>query len=125
MWTVLLWVLCIAYIGVCAWLVLVVLLQEGKQGGMAAMDGGSSAPSALTESLGAGGAQKHLFRTTVWTAGIFFVLAIVLTLVANQKERAGGSLNLEAGDKTAETTPAAETSATPAETSTPASTPAK
>ncbi len=91
---VLLWFLGLIYAGLCVWIVLIVLIQEGKQGGMSAMGGGSQAPGAMTDTFGAGGAQKSLFNWTAWSAAIFLVLALVLTIVGNRRERIGGELNL-------------------------------
>lgn len=95
MTTALLWIFGIAYVAVCGWLVLVVLMQEGKSGGMAGMDTASQTPSALSDTLGAGAANRGLFKMTSWTAGIFMVLAIVLTLLGNRRDREGGSLLLD------------------------------
>lgn len=95
--TALLWFFGLIYFAACAWLVTVVLLQEGKTGGLSNADSISQAPSALSDTFGAGGSQKGLFNVTAWTAGIFFVLALGLTLMGNMKEQAGGNLNLEGG----------------------------
>ena len=94
--TLLLWLIGIAYFLLCLWLVLVVLLQEGKSGGMAGMDN-NQAPGMLTDSLGAGGAQKSLFSMTAWSAAFFFVLAGALTILGNYQQHDQSLLDL--GDR--------------------------
>jgi preprotein translocase subunit SecG len=108
--------LAIIYVGVCVVLVLVVLMQEGKSGGLAGSETASQTPGALSETFGAGGAQKTLFNTTSWLAAVFFILAISLTLLGGKISREGGSLKLE-GDApaaAATTLPATEAPATAA-----------
>jgi preprotein translocase subunit SecG len=117
---VLLWLVGIVYVLACLWLILVVLLQEGKTGGMGGAEAGGQAPGALTETFGAGGAQRGLFKVTSWTAGIFFLLAIFLTILGNKKEEMGGSLNLEEG---VEAVAPGTTSAEPIQLEQPESTP--
>ena len=112
--TVLLWLFGIIYIAACIWMMIIVLLQEGKSGGMGA-EGPAAAPAALTESLGVGAAQKHLFAMTSWTAVTFFVIAIVLTILADRRERAGGTLQLNSSKAAATTAPAAPKSDKPAD----------
>lgn len=112
----------ILYILACVWLIFVILLQEGKSGGMGGAEAGGQAPSALTDSFGAGGAQKGLFNMTSWTAGVFFVLAIVLTILGTWKEQGGGALGDLAPEPAVATTgttteaPAATTTDKPAAT---------
>lgn len=84
------------YVLICLWLIMVVLMQEGKSGGMAGMDSASQAPEVLTGSFGTGGTQRGLFKITSWSAGIFFVLALMLTMIGNSRERMGGRLDLDA-----------------------------
>ncbi len=95
--TFFLWVLGLIYFLSCLWLIIVVLLQEGKSGSMA-NEGMGTAPSALTDSFGAGGAQKNLFRVTAITATIFFILAIALTMLGNKRDYEGGALQLPASE---------------------------
>lgn len=96
MTTLVIWLLGLFYIGTCIWLVLVVLMQEGKSGGMAGMESASQAPGALTDTFGAGGANKTLFKITAWSAGIFFCLAVALTIFGTNLDRRGGHLGLDA-----------------------------
>ena len=88
------------YVVVALWLIMVVLLQEGKSGGMAGMDSASQAPEMLTGAFGSGGTQRGLFRITSWTAAVFFVLAVGLTLLGNTRSQTGGILDLDSGSQT-------------------------
>lgn len=63
----------IVHIGVCAFLILTVLLQAGKGGGMGALGGGGSATV-----FGGRGASTFLSKLTSASAATFMVLAIVL-----------------------------------------------
>ncbi|MCC5876385.1 MAG: preprotein translocase subunit SecG [Candidatus Sumerlaeia bacterium] len=83
------------YVLMCLWLILVVLLQEGKSGGMAGMDNASQAPEMLTGAFGSGGTQRGLFRVTAWSAAIFMGIALTLTYIGNNRERMGGQLLLD------------------------------
>lgn len=83
------------YVIICLWLILVVLLQEGKSGGMAGMDSASQAPEVLTGAFGSGGTQRGLFKITSWSAAIFFVIALALTYIGNNREQMGGRLLLD------------------------------
>ncbi len=98
--TLFIWLFGLLFIFACLWLILVVLMQEGKSGGMAGLDSGQQAPSALTDAFGAGGAQKTLFRVTGWSAGIFFFLAISLTVLGNYRERGVTLLGVEDEEET-------------------------
>ncbi len=73
---------------VCVVMLLAILLQSGKGGGLSSL--GSGAGSALTDSLGASSAEKTLVKATWWAAGIFMVLALVLTLWGAHVQRTGG-----------------------------------
>lgn len=83
------------YVVICLWLIMVVLMQEGKSGGMAGMDNTSQGPEVLTGSFGSGGTQRGLFKITSWSAAIFFVLALSLTMIGNRREQMGGRLDLD------------------------------
>lgn len=118
--------LAIVYVGVCLVLILVVLMQEGKSGGLAGSETAAQAPGALTDTFGAGGAQKTLFNTTAWLAGAFFIIAVALTLLGNKLSNEGAALDLGAGTPAAATTPGATApaagTAAPAGDAAPAST---
>jgi preprotein translocase subunit SecG len=60
----------------CIFLILVVLLQSGKGGDVAAAFGGSGSQTAF----GPRGAQKPLEKATVVAAAIFMVLALIFSL---------------------------------------------
>lgn len=89
-----LWIIGLAYMLCCLWLIIVVLLQEGKSGGLTQADTTAQSPEALTGAFGAGGAQKGLYRTTAVTATIFGVLALTLTIIGSRRDLEGGVLDL-------------------------------
>ncbi len=65
-------------------LMIAVLLQSGKGGGLAASFGGASAGDAL---FGARQAGNLLTKVTWWTAGIFLFIAFVMQMMSS---RVGG-----------------------------------
>ena len=85
----------VAFVLICAFLILLVLIQPGKSGGLASMTTShSEGPAAFTETLGIERTDKAMFR---WTAGLaigFFVLTLTLTFLGNMRDRAQGQLNL-------------------------------
>jgi preprotein translocase subunit SecG len=70
-------VLIILHVVVCTFLILVVLLQSGKGGGLGGTFGGSSSGSVF----GGRGASSFLSKTTALMAGLFMVFSVLLTLV--------------------------------------------
>src|SRR5512134_1727548 len=80
--------LTILHIFVCVFLILVVLLQPGKAGGMGAAFGGASAAV-----FGARGATSFLGKLTAICAIIFMLTSIGLSYLATSKEK---SLRAEA-----------------------------
>ena len=70
----------IVYIILCLGLIFFILIQSGKGGGLSSLGGASEA---LSESLGATGAEKTLTRITTFSAVGFMVLAIVLALMGS------------------------------------------
>jgi len=66
----------VIFVLVCLFLILVVLLQSGKGGDVAAAFGGSGSQTAF----GPRGAQKPLEKATVIAAMIFMFLALVFSL---------------------------------------------
>jgi preprotein translocase subunit SecG len=64
------------YIVVCVFLILVILLQSGKGGDVAAAFGGAGSQTAF----GPRGAQKPLEKATIISAGIFMLLALLFSL---------------------------------------------
>lgn len=74
--------LTIIYIMVCVFLVLVVLLQAGRGGGMGAAMGGSSQTV-----FGGAGASNFLQRLTVVSATLFMLLSAVLAYMSSTGEQ--------------------------------------
>lgn len=94
----------------CLFLVLLVLVQlPKKEAGMGQAFGG-----AATDALLGAGSGNVLTKITRWAAGIFFALAILLTVLGNvQSTRSGGSTlqkNLSK-NQSSSTLPAAPTNA--------------
>jgi preprotein translocase subunit SecG len=68
----------IAHIIVCFFLIIVVLLQSGKSGDIAAAFGGMGSQTAF----GPRGAATALSKATTWSAIIFMVTSITLSIFA-------------------------------------------
>jgi len=73
----------IVHIIVCMFLIIVVLLQSGQSGDIAAAFGGMGSQTAF----GPRGAATALSRATTWSAIIFMVTSITLSVMAS---RGGG-----------------------------------
>ena len=73
----------IVHIAVCAFLMLVVLLQQGKGGGMGAAFGGG----ATQQVFGGRGAGNILTRATAICAGIFMITSVSLAWVSSSGDR--------------------------------------
>jgi preprotein translocase subunit SecG len=73
----------ILHIGVCLFLMLVVLLQQGKGGGMGAAFGGGAAQQVF----GGRGAGNILTRATAVCAGIFMVTSVSLAYLSSAGDR--------------------------------------
>jgi preprotein translocase subunit SecG len=70
----------------CLFLILLVLVQlPKKEAGMGQAFGGGA-----TDALFGAGSGNVLTKTTKWGAGIFFVLAIMLTIMGTMKTSGGG-----------------------------------
>jgi preprotein translocase subunit SecG len=98
----------IVHIVVCFFLIAVVLLQSGKSGDIAAAFGGMGSQTAF----GPRGAATALSRATTWSAIIFMVTSITLSIFAVR--RSGGSSVLQGIKPQTKSQPA--TPATPAPT---------
>jgi preprotein translocase subunit SecG len=72
----------IVHVGVCIFLMLVVLLQQGKGGGMGAAFGGSA-----QQVFGGRGAGNILTRATAICAGIFMLTSVSLAYVSSSGDR--------------------------------------
>lgn len=94
----------IVHISVCLFLIIVVLLQSGKSGDIAAAFGGMGSQTAF----GPRGAATALSRATTWSAIIFMVTSITLSVAAS---RHGNTNSVLQGIKAA---PAKSQPATPA-----------
>jgi len=106
--------LTVVHIGVAFFMILVVLVQGGNQGGVGAAFGGGNSSGVF----GATGATTLLGKLTYGAAAIFMMTSITLTVMQGR----GGDIGLTdrlkdttpATTTPATTTPAAETPATPA-----------
>src|SRR5262245_19268101 len=75
--------LTILYVFVCVFLILVVLLQAGRGGGMVAAFGGSSQTV-----FGGAGAGNFLTRLTVIMAALFMLLSATLAYLSSGSDKA-------------------------------------
>jgi preprotein translocase subunit SecG len=101
----------IVHIIVCLFLIIVVLLQSGKSGDIAAAFGGMGSQTAF----GPRGAATVLSKATTWSAIIFMVTSITLSVYAS---RHSGTNSVLQGVKSA---PAKSAPAKPAAPAAPAS----
>lgn len=85
--------LTIIHIVVCFFLIIVVLLQSGKSGDIAAAFGGQGSQTAF----GPRGAATALSRATTWSAIIFILTSISLSIMA---QRRSGTNSVLQGIKT-------------------------
>ena len=100
------------HIVVCFFLIVVVLLQSGKSGDIAAAFGGQGSQTAF----GPRGAATALSRATTWSAIIFMVTSITLSVVASRKSNTSNSVLQGikgAPAKSAPATPGPQQPATP------------
>jgi preprotein translocase subunit SecG len=86
----------IIHIIVCLFLIAVVLLQSGKSGDLAAAFGGQGSQTAF----GPRGAASVLSRATTWSAIIFMLTSITLSIYAARKT---GPTSVLSGVKTSQT----------------------
>jgi preprotein translocase subunit SecG len=95
------YLLLVLHVIVCVFIVIVVLLQQGKSADLAGAFGGQGSQTAF----GPRGAANLLTRLTTWCAIIFMFTSIGLTIL--MQKRSGGHSVLE-GTKatTTQTTPA-------------------
>jgi preprotein translocase subunit SecG len=71
----------IVHIAVCLFLIIVVLLQSGKSGDIAAAFGGMGSQTAF----GPRGTATILSKATTWSAVIFMVTSITLSVYASRR----------------------------------------
>ena len=78
----------IVHVFVCLFLIIVVLLQSGKSGDIAAAFGGQGSQTAF----GPRGSATVLTKATTWCAIIFMVTSITLSVAASRKSGPGSVL---------------------------------
>lgn len=89
----------IVHVFVCLFLIIVVLLQSGKSGDIAAAFGGQGSQTAF----GPRGAATALSKATTWSAVIFMLTSISLSVLSARKSGAPGSVFQ--GTKSTQTAP--------------------
>ncbi len=87
----------VIHVIVCFFLIAVVLLQSGKSGDLAAAFGGQGSQTAF----GPRGAASVLSRATTWSAVIFMLTSITLSIFAARRT---GPTSVRSGVKTSQTT---------------------
>src|SRR5271165_3535572 len=87
----------IVHVAVCFFLIVVVLLQSGKSGDVAAAFGGAGSQTAF----GPRGAATILSRATTWCAIMFMVCAMALVLHTDRAVGQGGDSILQTLPKSA------------------------
>src|ERR1700745_3365095 len=80
-WHSMIALLTVIHIVVCLFLIIVVLLQSGQSGDIAAAFGGQGSQTAF----GPRGAATALSKATTWSAIIFMVTSITLSVYASRK----------------------------------------
>lgn len=78
----------IVHVFVCLFLIIVVLLQSGKSGDIAAAFGGQGSQTAF----GPRGSATVLTKATTWCAIIFMLTSITLSVAASRKSGPGSVL---------------------------------
>jgi len=86
----------IVHVIVCLFLIAVVLLQSGKSGDLAAAFGGQGSQTAF----GPRGAASALSRATTWSAIIFMITSITLSIYASKRT---GTASVLSGVKPSQT----------------------
>lgn len=103
----------IVHVVVCLFLIIVVLLQSGTSGDIAAAFGGQGSQTAFGPRAGA----TLLTKATAWATAIFIVTSMTLTIYESRRPAGGGSVLEKV--KPAATQPAPEKSPAPAQPATP------
>ncbi|HXZ78368.1 MAG TPA: preprotein translocase subunit SecG [Terriglobales bacterium] len=76
------------HVAVCLFLIVVVLLQSGKSADIAAAFGGMGSQTAF----GPRGAATVLSRATTWSAILFMITSITLSVLASRRSSSGSVL---------------------------------
>jgi len=80
--------LTVIHVLVCAFLIIVVLLQSGRGADVAAAFGGMGSQTAF----GPRGSATVLTRATTWSAILFMVTSITLSVIASRRSTSGSVL---------------------------------
>ncbi len=96
----------VIHVAVCLFLIAVVLLQSGKSGDLAAAFGGQGSQTAF----GPRGAASVLSRATTWSAIIFMITSITLSIYAARRT---GSASVLSGVKPSQTSSQPKAPSTP------------
>jgi preprotein translocase subunit SecG len=112
--------LTIVHVAVAVFLILVVLLQTGKRADLAGAFGGGGSQTAF----GARGAATLLSRLTAWSAGIFMVTSLLLSLMASSGGGGGSVLDTVPPPTPAQSAPGAPAPPAPAPSPAPPQQPA-
>jgi len=104
----------IVHIIVCFFIIIVVLLQSGKSGDIAAAFGGMGSQTAF----GPRGAASALSKATTWSAVLFMVTSITLSIFASK--HTGPKSVLQGMPNQTKSTPAAPSQPAPATPANPA-----
>jgi preprotein translocase subunit SecG len=118
---ILIYVLKGIFVLICIFLVLVILLQSGKGGDVAAAFGGSGSQTAF----GPRGAQKPLEKATIVAAVLFMLLALLFSLPGFNGQSSVVSDEAPVSQATPTPTPAPSPAASVAPAASPAATPAQ
>src|SRR5690349_18427206 len=92
----------VVHVIVCIFLIVVVLLQSGQSGDIAAAFGGMGSQTAF----GPRGAATVLTKATTWCAVIFMLTSIILSISATRKGGSSGSVFPNYKNAPANTSPA-------------------
>lgn len=95
----------VVHVLVCIFLILVILLQAGKDAGMGAAFGGGGSGTVF----GGRGAGSFLGKVTAACATIFFITSLSLSFAASYKPSVAGRIKVEQPAKAPESSPAGTT----------------
>ena len=102
--------LSIVYVIVCAFLILVVLLQSGKGGGMGSIGGGAAGSTTV---FGGAGAGNFLTRLTAIAAALFMILSATLAYLSTSGEQSLNRAVEQSGERERATEEAATAGGVP------------